>query len=64
MPVAAGPTLECVDTDQAVCDERLGLSQDEWWEQFFPVTKVRVWDGGCRQTVERVWGLFSGSSIC
>jgi hypothetical protein len=66
MPVVLGSSLECVDTDQPICDARqadVGASSGGF-ERFFPPTKVRVWEGGCTVTVERVWGLFSQTSMC
>lgn len=73
MPLLTGPRLHCIETDRPTCDEILrfttvrgGLFHPEsaGFEQFFPVTEVWIYEGGCSMTVERVYGLIAVSSIC
>jgi hypothetical protein len=69
MPIVFGPTIECVDTDPAICRDiaRLdheGLLYGSGIEQFFPVTKVRIWDGGCQTQIEHLYGVLGHQSIC
>jgi hypothetical protein len=71
VPIVRGPALVCVDTDPAICDEIWrgtfdtggGLLPGTGIEQFFPVTEVRVLEGGCQLAIERVY-LFTDASIC
>jgi energy-coupling factor transporter transmembrane protein EcfT len=72
IPIVRGPTLECVDTDPAFCEDMWrrvtvendgGLLPGTGIEQFFPVTKVRIWEGGCGRAIERSY-IFTEASIC
>jgi hypothetical protein len=74
MPLVFGPTVECFDTDPAVCDDIARITVEDngsfrvgsGIEQFFLMTKVRIWEGGCQIATERAYGfpIFSTYAIC
>jgi energy-coupling factor transporter transmembrane protein EcfT len=72
IPIVRGPILECVDTDAAICEGTLrsvtvatsgGSLPGTGIEQIFPVTKLRIWEGGCGRAIERSY-IFTEASIC